>query len=211
MNYLELSPRIVRGSGRWVYKRESLLRETPAKMIAAAADSLPRGYVLSVAEGWRPPHIQRRMYLAGWQKWKQKHPDWSDVAITRLTNRFTAPPNDKVPPPHTTGGAVDLWLADEGGNVLDHLRPYDTGDRRAYPFAAAGLGEKALLHRRILADALLPTGITNYPSEYWHWSYGDQGWAYRGGHANAIYGPITPDGYEPNPEEDSDEPLAWVD
>lgn len=211
VNYLELTSRIVAGSGRWVYQRESLLRETVAKKLAAAAEALPGGLTLAVTEGWRPPHIQRRMYLAAWQRWKEKHPEWSDSAVTRLANRFTAPPHPKVPPPHTTGGAVDLWLGDEDGNTLDHIRPYESGDRRAYPFSVFGLGEDAMRHRRILAEALLPTGLTNYPSEFWHWSYGDQGWAYRCGHPHAIYGPVTPEGYQPPPEDDIDEPLVWRD
>lgn len=211
VNYLELSSRIIPSSGRWVYTRESLMRRSAAKMLAAAAEALPRGYTLAVTEGWRPPHIQRRMYLAAWNRWKEQHPDWGDAALRRLVNRFTAPPHPKVPPPHTTGGAVDLWLGDEEGNTMDHIRPYETGDRRAYPFITTRLGEKALEHRRILAEALLPTGITNYPSEFWHWSYGDQGWAYRGGHPHAVYGPITPDGYVPAHEEDIAEPLTWRD
>ena len=39
-----------------------------------------------------------------------------------------------------------------------------------------------------LGAALLEGGLTNYPSEYWHWSYGDQGWAYRTGANQALYG-----------------------
>lgn len=211
VEYLQLSNRIRVGDGRWVYKREALLRESVATMLAKAADSLPSGYTLAVVEGWRPPHIQRRMYLAAWNRWKERRPDWSEAALRRLVNRFTAPPNPKVPPPHTTGGAVDVWLGDEDGKMLDHISPFSVGDSRAYPTNAKGLTEQARLHRRILVDALLPTGITNYPSEYWHWSYGDQGWAYRGGHEHAIYGPITPAGYMPPAEDDVDEPLLWVD
>ena len=44
------------------------------------------------------------------------------------------------------------------------------------------------------------TGLTNYPSEYWHWSYGDQGWAYRGGHPAALYGMIEPPGWTTQPD-----------
>ena len=199
------------GTGRWVYKREALLRQGVAERLAEAAESLPEGYTLAVVEGWRPPHIQRRMYLAAWNRWKERRPDWSDAALRRLVNRFTAPPHPKVPPPHTTGGAVDVWLGDAQGNTLDHIRPYEVGDSRAYPTVAKRLGELAAQHRRILAAAMLPTGITNYPSEYWHWSYGDQGWAYRGGHDQAIYGPITPPDYVPPEDDDVDEPLLWVD
>lgn len=209
VNYLEMSPRIVVGKGRWIYQRETMLRLSVAEKLAAAANALPSGYTMAVVEGWRPPHIQKRMYLGAWNRWKERHPDYSDAALRRLVNRFTAPPNRRVPPPHTTGGAVDLWLADADGNPLDHIGPFELSNRRAYPFDAKGLGEDAIRHRRILAEALLPTGITNYPSEYWHWSYGDQGWAYRGGHPHALYGPTRPEGYEPPPGEDIDEPLEW--
>lgn len=211
VDYLQLSPRLRVGVGRWVYKRETLLREGVAVRLAQAAESLPTGYTLAVVEGWRPPHIQKRMYLAAWNRWREKRPDWSEAALRRIVNRFTAPPHIKVPPPHTTGGAVDVWLGDEKGKTLDHIRPYEVGDSRAYPSAAKRLGKVAEMHRRMLAEAILPTGITNYPSEYWHWSYGDQGWAYRGGLDHAIYGPIAPVGYLPPAEDDVDEPLLWVD
>jgi D-alanyl-D-alanine dipeptidase len=211
VNYLELSGRLKVGAGRWVYRRENLLRKSVAEMLARAAEALPPSYTLAVVEGWRPPHIQRRMYLAAWKRWKERHPEWSELALRRVVNRFTAPPHRKVPPPHTTGGAVDVWLGDETGRTLDHLSPYEVGSARAYPSNARGLGAEALLHRRILSKAMADAGITNYPSEYWHWSYGDQGWAYRGSHPNAIYGPITPPGYVPPVEEDVDEPLLWVD
>ena len=139
VEYLQLSNRIRVGDGRWVYKREALLRESVAMMLAKAANSLHSGYTLAVVEGWRPPHIQRRMYLAAWNRWKERRPDWSEAALRRLVNRFTAPPNPKVPPPHTTGGAVDVWLGDEDGKMLDHISPFSVGDSRAYPTNAKGL------------------------------------------------------------------------
>ena len=83
------------GTGRWVYKREALLRQGVAERLAEAAESLPEGYTLAVVEGWRPPHIQRRMYLAAWNRWKERRPDWSDAALRRLVNRFTAPPHQR--------------------------------------------------------------------------------------------------------------------
>jgi D-alanyl-D-alanine dipeptidase len=211
VNYLKLSNRIFPGKGRWVYTRETLLREGVALRLVRSAASLPGGYSLAVLEGWRPPHIQKRMYQAAYNRWKEKHPDWSDLALRRLANRFTAPIHPKVPPPHTTGGALDVWLADDSGEILDHIRPFDVGDRRSYPTSAKGLGAKAIDHRKILYEAMSSSGITNYPSEYWHWSYGDQGWAYRGGHGQAHYGPTTPPNYVPPKGEDTDEPLEWRD
>jgi len=139
-----------------------------------------------------------------------EHPDWSETRLTRYVNRFTAPMNARVPPPHTTGAAIDLVLTDEAGTELDHTSPLDPHDPRCFAFDAPGLGAEAQRTRGILAEALLAAGITNYPSEYWHWSYGDQGWAYRGDHAHALYGAVTPPGWSPAPEDDVDAPLEWV-
>lgn len=210
IDFSKLSGRIIQAEPRWKYTRATLLRKGVAERLALAAESLPGDYKIAVVEGWRPPHIQRRMYNASWARWKEEHPAWSNQTLRRLVNRFTAPPNDKVPPPHSTGGAVDLVLADATGTELDHTSPYPLRDRRAYIFAAPRLSVEARRHREILREALESVGITNYPSEYWHWSYGDQGWAYRGGHPFAIYGAIAPEGYEPPPGDDTDAPLEWA-
>lgn len=208
--FLELSPRLFWGETLWQYQRQQLLRKSVAEKLAKAADSLPKGYGFSIIEGWRSPHIQKRMHLAGYARWKERHPDWSHSALLRVTNRFTAPLHTKVPPPHSTGGAVDLWLCDAKGEPLDHYSPFERRDRRCYPWNAKGLSVEARKHREIMREAMESLGITNYPSEYWHYSYGDQGWAYRGGHEHAIYGSIVPPGFVPDPKEAIDEPLVWV-
>lgn len=209
-DYIAGCPRLLVRAGRYRYRRETLLRATPARMLCDASRALPAGYRLAVVEGWRPPHIQRRMYLAAWQLFRNLHPDWSDVTLKRVVNRFTAPMNTRVPPPHSTGGAVDLMLTDDAGTVLDHRTPYKMDDPRAFSMDAPGLSSTAVEVREILATAMQSTGFTNYPSEFWHWSYGDQGWAFRGGHPNAIYGPITPEGYRPAPEDDIEAPLELL-
>ena len=151
------------------------------------------------------------MYQAVWERFQREHPDWSETTLKRVVNKYSAPINSRVPPPHTTGGAVDLMLADADGNPLDHTSPFDPFDPHCAAFDAPGLSDAARKTRDILAAALVPTGITNYPSEFWHWSYGDQGWAYRGGHPSALYGTMTPPDYHPDPTEDIDQPLILVD
>ena len=34
-------------------------------------------------------------------------------------------------------------------------------------------------------------GLVNYPTEWWHWSYGDRYWALATGADRAMYGPVT--------------------
>lgn len=211
VNYLDFCPILIHDRPRFDYRRETLLRRTVAEKLCQAAHALPKALRFAIVEGWRGPHIQRRMYLRTWNFFKERHPDWTETQLKRTVNRFTAPANHpKVPPPHSTGGALDLILADESGRPMELHSPYETFDPRAYPMFAKGLTEEAIENRRILREALASVGITNYPSEYWHYSYGDQGWAYRGGHPHAIYGPVTPPGWAPDPADDHDGPVVRV-
>ena len=210
IDFLEFCPSLILDRPRFNYRRETILRRTVAEKLCRANESLPSGLCFAVVEGWRPPHIQRRMYQAIWNRFAALHPDWSEMRLKRLVNRYSAPMSSRVPPPHTTGAAVDLVLADESGRVLDHTTPFDPYNPACFALNAPGLSETARRTRRILADALLAAGLTNYPSEYWHWSYGDQGWAYRGGHPHAVYSAITPAGWTPAPEDDTDSPLQFL-
>ena len=210
VDFLQLCPALLWDAPRFRYRRETVLRQSVAERLCQANAALPKEYRLAIVEGWRPPHIQRRMYLTVWNRFKEMHPDWSDVTLKRVVNRFTAPQSERVPPPHLTGGAVDLMLATPDGTLLDHSSPYAPFDPKGFATAAPGLSAEAQRTRRILAEALLPTGITNYPSEFWHWSYGDQGWAYRGEHPHALYAAITPENYAPDPADLTDAPLKFL-
>ncbi|MCH8979591.1 MAG: dipeptidase [Armatimonadetes bacterium] len=210
VDYLDLCPDLVKAKPFFHYRYETVVRESVARMLCAASGALASGYRLGVLEGWRPKHIQRRMYMRAWNRFKDRHPDWSDVQLKRVVNRYVAPMNDRVPPPHSTGAAVDLFLLDADANELDMREPFDVQDPKAFLFDANGLTDRARERRAIFADALLEGGLTNYPSEYWHWSYGDQGWAYRTGAPNAIYGVTEPQNYEPDPKDVTDDPVEFA-
>ena len=105
---------------------------------------------------------------------------------------------------------MDVMLADERGKVLNHSAPFAPFAENTFSFNAHGLSPEARRYRDIMAEVFVPLGVTNYPSEYWHWSYGDQGWAHRGGHVNAIYGATEPPGWTPDPDDDLDSPLEFI-
>jgi len=169
-----------------------------------------KGRRIYIIEGWRAPLIQRRMYAAAWNRFARLYPDRSPTALKRIVNRFTAPVNTRVPPPHSTGGAMDITLTDMEGNPLDVRAPYAYRDPKGFAFAAPDLTDESRRNRDTLAEAMTATGITNYPAEFWHWSYGDQGWAYRGGHDFALYAATVPPGWTPDPADEIDDPLTWI-
>ena len=49
------------------------------------------------------------------------------------------------------------------------------------------ISKDAQKYRLIMNRALQEVGFINYPTEYWHWSYGDRYWAYHAGNKFALY------------------------
>ena len=53
------------------------------------------------------------------------------------------------------------------------------------------LDAQARAHRAVLRTALEGAGLVNYPTEWWHWSFGDRYWAVVTGAPVALYGPVA--------------------
>lgn len=171
--------------------RTPKVRKRVAEMLAESADRLPEGLSLIIIEGYRPIESQRFLYERMLNEFAEKHPEWPKSTLYRLTNTMTAPPDDRCPPPHITGGAVDLNIVDATTlEWLDMFSPYEMGPAGA-PTLVKGLSDTAQKNRKLLIDTLTPSGITNYTGEWWHWSYGDSGWALRVGAPQAFYGRLN--------------------
>jgi D-alanyl-D-alanine dipeptidase len=121
------------------------------------------------------------------QQVRSENPGWSEEEVQQRANRFSAPPDAVSPPPHITGGAIDVEIVDESGQRLDFTSPFELTDPRQAAPDAPGLSQTARENRALLRRVLEPTGLTNYVAEWWHWSYGDAGWALRVGAPHAIY------------------------
>lgn len=90
--------------------------------------------------------------------------------------------NPLTPPPHSTGGAIDLTIMDENrdiipmGGEIDELSPVSLPD---YYLNAETEPEKTYHHnRQILLQIMTKAGFKRHPQEWWHFSYGDQMWAW---------------------------------
>jgi D-alanyl-D-alanine dipeptidase len=176
-------------------QRVPLVRRRVAEMLAEAADALPPGIDLMIIEGFRPMKQQRFMYESLKKEMAGEHPEWDASDLKHHLDDLSAPPDDPSPPPHTTGAAVDLALWDVAkGDYVDTVSPYEW-DEKSAPTTIRGLSEQAERNRRLLVQTLEATGLTNYAGEWWHWSYGDQGWALRTGAPAALYDRL-PEGAE---------------
>lgn len=179
-------------SPRFDFPRSGLARLSVANMLAQAQAALPKGLHLQIVGAFRPFEIQKKMYEAAREEMRKQHPHWEEDFLIQYLNVFSAPPIWDTPPPHTTGGAVDMSIVDENGERLDMVSPYDIGWDSA-PTFVEGLSDTARRNRDLLINVLLPTGLTNFRGEWWHWSYGEPGWALRGDLPVALYGAVPED------------------
>ena len=167
------------------------LRRGVAGRLEEAMTLLPDGLGLLVVEGYRPPLLQQR-YFTGYRAKLAAHPDWTDEQLDTAASRYVSPP---AVAPHCAGAAVDLTLCTSDGQELDmgtrvDATPEDS-DGGCYT-DAANISDTARANRGILIRALRAVGLVNYPTEWWHWSFGDRYWATVTGAQAACYGPTEP-------------------
>ena len=189
----EPTPKLILAPNHPVFEfpRVHLVRQSVAKMLVQAANALPDGLRLQIVEGYRPFAVQQQMWKFALENARQRFPDDTDAKIRTEAGRYAAPPFAQTPPPHLTGGAVDLEIVDKNGQRLDFLSPFELNDHAGAAMKARGLSPEAQKNRALLREVLEPTGLTNYADEWWHWSYGDNGWALRVNAKNAIYGRVA--------------------
>jgi len=167
------------------------LRAGALQRLLRAQRLLPAGIRLLVVEGYRPPDLQRRYFEQYAATMRRDHPDAAPERIRELASAYISPPEVA---PHVSGGAVDLTLCDHAGREL----PLGT-EVNATPEESAGacrtgapnVGAEARAHRASMSRALTTAGFVNYPTEWWHWSYGDRYWALLSGAPAARYGPAA--------------------
>jgi D-alanyl-D-alanine dipeptidase len=192
---VDLDTRGIAAEGRQ-YAREGL-----ADRLAVAQTFLPTGIRLHVAEGLRPLESQREIYDGYLAEVKRLNPGIADQEAHTLASRFVSPIEVA---PHVAGAAVDLTLVGEHG-PFDLGTPIDATPEQsdgACFFEATNISREARTNRSLLADVLASAGLVNYPTEWWHWSFGDRYWAYCEKQPNAIYGPaVAPDLSSPTPVE----------
>lgn len=98
-------------------------------------------------------------------------------------------PDPKTPPPHSTGAALDIILLDETGNPvamggeIDELSPRSQPDyyRQLTPKNSTEAQTFAQYQQqRDLLNTIMETaGFLRHPGEWWHFSKGDQFWAWQ--------------------------------
>lgn len=187
------------------------LRDGVVQRLLLAQAALQRSHPhwrLAIFDAWRPVAVQRFMVEHAIteecvrQGVNRHQPSPELEQVFAEVGRFWAPPSDDpaTPPPHSTGAAVDLTLAAACGAELAMGSPIDAIGSVSEPHhfqersAQLPAGEERNdclrwhSHRLALLQAMEAAGFAQHPNEWWHFSWGDQLWAWRTGAPSARYG-----------------------
>jgi len=148
---------------------------------------LQPGWKIKLFDAYRPVAVQtfmvdRELTILAAQEGlnpKKLSDDDRDRLMGKVSRLWAMPNNNPdTPPPHSTGGVFDCTLADASGREVDMGSPIDENSDRSNPdyFAAAkdATGRQAHANRTLLNDILQAEGFRRNPSEWWHFSRGDQ-------------------------------------
>lgn len=99
--------------------------------------------------------------------WQQVYEIWAVPSLDMNT-----------PPPHSTGAAVDITLVNNDGEIVNMGSPIDEMSERSHPDYFVNKNPEYHHHRQLLNDVMLKAGFQRNPREWWHFSFGDQMWAW---------------------------------
>lgn len=160
-----------------------MMRKEVYNLLCKASLKLPKGFKFKILDAWRPFELQKELYIEYSEKIIKefKLEALCNEEREKFIRKFVSIPvlDRKLPPVHTTGGAVDLTIIDSNGKELDMGTSFDAFTEKTYT-AYFENGDNNIIrdNRRLLHNTMCEAGFTNLPSEWWHYDYGDRFWAF---------------------------------
>ena len=164
------------------------IRGVVYEMLKQANASLPAGFRIVMYEAFRPRKRQWELWRWMEAEMRAKYPEENEEQIYVRTKEFIADPRG-FGSGHQAGGAVDVTIAGSDGQELDMGTLIDEMGDKARTHSTLITAEQRA-NRRMLLDAMRAAGLINYPSEWWHFSYGDRLWAELTKAEVAFFGPL---------------------
>jgi D-alanyl-D-alanine dipeptidase len=176
------------------------LRRMVAEKLVVAQSFLPEGFCFKILSGWRSLAEQSALFEAYKSSLSEEFPELGNAELHRRAAAFIAPPDHEVLiPPHCTGGAVDLTIADSQGRSVDMGECPDDGGLKyfnaecsAFFFEQAGGNPIAAENRRLLRSVMTLMDFCICEEEWWDFNYGNDVWAVSTGRSYSFYGYIEP-------------------
>lgn len=165
-------------------------RTSVINKLKEAANLLPDNIGLLVLDAWRPREVQLEIQNQVRKVIIQRYPDMSEAQREQFLLEFVAPADSDFVSPHLTGGSVDVTLYDYNTEKCLHMgsnfdEPTERSYTRYYEYNNTDIN--ACYNRRLLYYVMTKVGFSNLPTEWWHYDYGNQLWAYYSNKEHAIY------------------------
>ncbi|MEQ9405602.1 MAG: M15 family metallopeptidase [Cyclobacteriaceae bacterium] len=145
---------------------------------------------LIIRSVWRSFDHQRMLWENCVDSQRKKYPEMEMDEIHKIVSYFIAPPKEST---HTTGGAVDALIFDL---KTDQVMDFGTNDglkidlnKKCYPHHPE-ISNEAKENRALLIGLFEQEDFVVDLKEYWHFDYGNAGWALEKAKDYAIYGII---------------------
>ncbi|CAD5980974.1 D-alanyl-D-alanine dipeptidase [Planktothrix tepida] len=171
------------------YLRQSVLERLLTAQLLLQ-DNYPNWKIL-IFDAYRPVEVQQFMVDYSFnQLLKERRLNQHSLSaeqhqsiLTEVYQFWAAPSLDPAtPPPHSTGAALDITLVNETGTWVNMGSEIDEISPRSYPnyFENSSDPTEQNYHqnRQILSKVMKTAGFQQHPNEWWHFSWGDQLWAW---------------------------------
>jgi D-alanyl-D-alanine dipeptidase len=157
------------------------------------AQQILKEYRLKIWDAFRSRDTQNNIYQKYWRELREQNSNWNEEMLQYEVGKFVTPPfQQEHIPPHTTGGAIDVTLADNNGIDVNMGTGFDAFGPKAasFYFEVYRDNPEVTNNRKMLREALLAVGFTLDQDEWWHFDYGNQIWALKSGAQYAVYGEV---------------------
>lgn len=145
------------------------------------------GYIVKIEHAYRPLSLQKKMFKNRLKEVANLNKGISRKDQYSLANMYTA--GIPILAAHTSGGAVDLTLADLNYQEIDMGSEYSALDDVSITNFPK-LPDKIKTIRKLFCEITAKNGLVNYPYEYWHFSRGDVCASFINKESHAIYSPV---------------------
>lgn len=168
------------------------LRKTVYALLCKFIDDVSKdGYTVKLYDAYRSFDDQLNSWNARLEQTRKEFPDYSEEEVVRATSLRVAHVADKSNVGgHQTGGAIDITLLKDGKEV-DMGTRYEEYNSKTITHSSL-ITKKQKKNRFYMKRKLEKYGFNNFPSEWWHFSYGDKMWSAYKHKKSCIYGYIEP-------------------
>lgn len=147
-------------------------------------------YKIKLFDAYRSFDKQKELWKNTLEETRKTNPNLGEDEITRMTTLKLANPTNGIGG-HQTGGAIDITLLDANNNELDMGSGYLEHIPQTKTYCK-DLTDTQKKNRNYLLEKMSKLDFVNFPTEWWHYCYGDRMWAAYNGKKECFYGYVEP-------------------